>query len=101
MNRGTTPTITIETDTDLREAQYVVVTIEDFAKNEISVDSKSGNLTMTASLVMAKLTQAQTLQLTKGRASIQIRALDVSGNAIASNIMSTQINDVLKDGEIP
>ena len=66
MYRGTTPTITIETDTDLREAQYVVVTIEDFAKNEISVDSKSGNLTITDLFSHGKVYSSPNLAVDKG-----------------------------------
>lgn len=101
MYRGTTPTITIETDTDLTRAQYVVVTMEDFDGNEISVDSKSGNMKITSTAISAKFTQEQTLSLSQGKVRIQIRAVDLSGNAIASNIMSASIDDVLKDGVIP
>ena len=101
MYRGTSPTITVDTDTDLTRAQYVVVTIEDFNGNEVSVDSQSGNLSITPTAVMAKFTQEQTLALTKGKIQMQIRAVDKSGNAIASNIMTSKLDDVLKDGVIP
>lgn len=101
MYRGTTPTITISTDMDLTKAHYVVVTIEDFQGNEVHVDSNSGMLQITQDTVSAKLSQEQTLLLTKGRISLQIRAVDASGNAVASNIMTGQLYDILKEGEIP
>lgn len=101
MYRGTSPVLIIETDTDLRLAQYVVVTLEDFSGNEINADTTSGALEISETEVKAKLTQEQTLRLTKGTVRMQIRAVDASGNAIASNIMSTKMEDVLKDGVIP
>ena len=96
MYRGTTPTITVEVDVDLTKASYVVMTIEDFSKNEVSVDSESGMLEITPTSVSGKFTQAQTLSLGKGSAKAQIRAI-----AIASNVVSLRIEDILKDGEIP
>ena len=101
MYRGTTPTITIEVDVDLTGASYVVMTLEDFSKNEVSVDNRSGMLEITPTSVSGKFTQAQTLSLGKGSAKAQIRAIDAAGNAIASNVVSLRIEDILKDGEIP
>ena len=73
----------------------------DFSGNEINADTTSGALEISETEVKAKLTQEQTLRLTKGTVRMQIRAVDASGNAIASNIMSTKMEDVLKDGVIP
>ncbi len=101
MYRGTTPTITIEVDVDLTGASYVVMTLEDFSKNEVSVDNRSGMLKITPISVSGKFTQAQTLSLVNGNAKAQIRAIDAAGNAIASNVVKFKIEDVLKDGEIP
>lgn len=100
MRRGTTPYVLIETDVDLTRAKYSVLTIEDRAGAEVDVDSRSGMLEVFVSGVRAKLTQAQTLSLTKGPLKLQLRAVDERGNAIASGIMTGQMEDVLKDGEI-
>lgn len=100
MRRGTTPFVTIQTDQDLTRYAYVVFTIEDRSGTEVDVDSNSGNMEVTASSVVVKLTQDQTLSLAKGAVKMQLRAVDHGGNAIASNIMQGNLEDVLKDGVI-
>lgn len=92
--------MTVRTDVDLTCAAYIVLTVEDRAGTEVDVDSRSGMLEVTPAAVKAKLTQAQTLSLMKGGLKFQLRAVDGAGNAIASNIMTGQMEDVLKDGEI-
>lgn len=100
MRRGTTPYITIQTDQDLTAYSYVVFTIEDRTGKEIDVDSNSGNMQVNTGNVVVKLSQADTLALQKGGVKMQIRAVDTGGNAIASNIMQANLEDVLKDGVI-
>lgn len=100
MRRGTTPYLTIRTDQDLTGYRYVVFTIEDRTGTEINVDSNSGNMQVLPDSVTVKLTQADTLALQKGAIKMQIRAVDTGGNAIASNIMQSNLEDVLKDGVI-
>lgn len=102
MRRGTTPFLPIKTDQDLSKMDYIVVTIEDSTGTEVSVDNKSGMMTVKSTEVTVKLTQEQTLSLSEGELQIQVRASDATGeNAIASNIMYGQLDDVLKDGVIP
>ena len=102
MRRGTTPFLPIKTDQDLSKMDYIVVTIEDSAGTEVSVDNKSGMMTVKSTEVTVKLTQEQTLSLAEGELQIQVRASDATGeNAIASNIMYGQLDDVLKEGVIP
>lgn len=99
MRRGTTPYITIRTNQSLTGYSAVVVTIEDNMGTEISVDNKSGRMEITGSQVVVKLTQEQTLALSKGGLKLQIRAADSAGeNAIASNIMTGRMEDILKEG---
>lgn len=101
MRRGTTPYIEMQTDQDLTAFSYIVFTIEDRTGAEINVDNKSGMMTVTSSSVTVKLTQEQTLSLSKGGVKMQIRAVDATGeNAIASNIMNASLEDILKEGVI-
>lgn len=100
MRRGTTPYLTIQTDQDLTGYSYVVFTIEDRIGTEVDVDNRSGNMQISPSSVTVRLSQDQTLSLQKGGVKMQIRAVDTGGNAIASNIMQANLEDVLKDGVI-
>lgn len=101
MRRGTTPFIEIQTEEDISGYAYIVFTIEDRMGTEVDVDNSSGNMTVTPTSVTVKLTQEQTLSLSKGGVKMQIRAVDATGqNAIASNIMQGSLEDVLKEGVI-
>lgn len=100
MRRGTTPYITIQTDQDLTGYAYIVVTVEDRAGTEVDVDNRGGNMQVDSGSVTIKLTQEQTISLQKGGVKLQIRAVDTDGNAIASNIMQANLEDILKDGVI-
>lgn len=101
MRRGTTPYIEIKTKEDISGYDTIVFTIEDRFGTEVNVDNSSGNMTVTATSVTVKLTQEQTLSLSKGGVKMQIRAADETGeNAVASNIMQANLEDVLKEGVI-
>ena len=101
MRRGTTPFIEIQTEEDISGYAYIVFTIEDRLGTEIDVDNNSGMMTVTSTSVTVKLTQEQTLSLSKGGVKMQIRAVDATGqNSIASNIMQGSLEDVLKEGVI-
>lgn len=101
MRRGTTPFVEIKTKQDISGYDYIVFTIEDRAGTEVSIDNSSKNMTVTSNSVVVKLTQEQTLSLTKGTVKMQIRAADKTGqNAVASNIMTGQLEDILKEGVI-
>ena len=98
MRRGTTPFIEIQTQEDISGYAYIVFTIEDRLGTEVDVDNSSGMMTVTPTSVTVKLTQEQTLSLSKGGVKMQIRAVDATGqNAIASNIMQGSLEDVLKE----
>lgn len=100
MRRGTTPYLTIETGQDLTGYARVIFTIEDRQGTEVDVASDSGNMEISADHITVKLTQDQTLSLQKGAVKMQIRAVDTGGNAIASNIMQSSMEDILKEGAI-
>lgn len=102
MRRGTTPFLPIKTDQDLSKMDYIVVTIEDSSGNEVSVDNKGNMMVVKSTEITIKLTQEQTLSLSEGELQIQVRASDSTGeNAIASNIMYSTLEAVLRDGVIP
>lgn len=100
MRRGTTPYITIQTDQDLTGYEYVVFTIEDRAGTEVSVNNGSGNMEVYSDHIVVRLSQADTLSLSKGGVKMQIRARDTQGYAIASGIMTANMEDILLDGVI-
>ena len=98
MRRGTTPSIRITTNADLREAKQIWLTLVDAKKKELTID-KTG-MTVGETELTAALTQAETLAFAEGKISVQLRALLADGTAIASNIVSAALADILKDGEI-
>jgi hypothetical protein len=53
--RGTTPTVTINTDTDLTGYDTVLLTLEDKDGNEVTADKTQ--MTITATAITATLTQ--------------------------------------------
>ena len=94
MRRGTTPTITITTDINLSE-YTVFVTLK---QGNISKDFTPYVEDYTLSVY---LTQEDTLAFEgQKNVQIQVRAIDQSGNAIASNIMTTKVDEILKEGVI-
>lgn len=104
--RGTTPSITLNiTGVDLSNAgvwPIVIVTVENGRSAfDVTRDSLAIANTDAGCSVSFELTQAQTLALSVMRTvSVQLRAKDADGNAIASPIASVEVGDVLKDGEI-
>ena len=98
MKRGTTPTNTFKTNIDLTGAA-VFVTYSQRGKNVLE---KSGeDLSVSEDAVVMRLTQKDTLGFTATeKVRIQIRYVFPDGTAGASNIMTAEVGDILKDGEI-
>lgn len=103
MHRGTTPTNTITTDLDLRN-MTVFVTYAQGSSGEYEVlfEKTNDDLTINENSIVVALSQADTLALSarKKTVYVQIRAIDSTGVAVASNIMTTTAEAILKDGEI-
>lgn len=101
MYRGTTPTNTITVDLDLRE-MTVFVTYSQAGR--VVFEKTNADIEIEQNEIRVPLTQAETLALSawdRGQTVfVQIRAIDALGNAVASNIMTTTVNAILKDGEI-
>lgn len=99
MRRGTTPTHIFHTGVDLREADVLYVTYTQNRK--VCVEKDISDCTITADSVEVQLSQAETLSFgAYGEVYIQIRAGFPDGSRIASNIIKTTVETILKDGEI-
>lgn len=98
MRRGTTPTITINTDLDLTDASNLFVT---FKQDGVVVFEKTlSDVTVTEETVVVNLTQDETLALnTSAGLQFQIRA-SLGDNKVASNVMQTTVEKILKEGVI-
>lgn len=99
MRRGTTPTHIFTTDVDLTDAVVIYITYKQGGQTvlEKTVDA----LTVTETQITTKLTQEETLAFSiNGQVEIQIRARFEDGSAIASQVMRTTANVILKEGVI-
>lgn len=99
MIRGTTPTIRYILPFDVDVIDKVWLT---FSQNQNEVLTlENDDLTISGTSISAYLTQAQTLEFdTYSSVAMQLRILTKEGNAIASNIMYTDVGAILRDGEI-
>lgn len=98
MIRGTTPTNIFNVDVDLTTATAIYIT---YAQNGKTIFEKTiADITVEADKLTVTLTQAETLKFDDRDVAIQIRAKFADGAAIASNIINTAVDEVLKDGVI-
>lgn len=103
MYRGTTPTLQFYLDFLLEDEKEVFIT---FVQNNKTVLEKSINEIEKSvaydgnTILSFKMTQKETLLFDEETIEMQIRIKFENGEAIASNIFKTYINDILKGGEI-
>lgn len=99
MYRGTTPTNTIAVDLDLRNMTVFVTYSQG---DNVLFEKTNEDMTIDEDKITITLSQADTLKLSARTRTVfvQIRAIDSEGNAVASNIMTTTADAILKDGEI-
>ena len=98
MRRGTTPTITITTDIDLTQTDNLYLTFSQ--GTEPVFEKEKSELEISENQIVCTLTQQDTLALCFGRkVRFQIRAT-IGNKKIASNIMESSVEAILKDGEI-
>ena len=99
MYRGTTPTHTFTVDADLTECVVMYVTYSQ--GHSVVVEKSIDDCTITTDSVTVTLTQEDTLHFIAGLpVRVQIRAGWAEGTRIASNILVTSANAILKDGAI-
>lgn len=98
MRRGTTPTITITTDIDLTAASNLFVTFKQ--GDNVVFEKTLKDVAVTEKHVVCDLTQEDTLMLKYGVVRFQIRATLADSSKVASNIMVTNADEILKGGAI-
>ena len=98
ITRGTTPGNTFEVPIDLTTAEVLYITYSQYGNVVFEIELP--DITVSATKLIVKLTQEQTLALQKGQVSIQIRGRYPNGTAVASDIINTTTEEILKDGVI-
>lgn len=99
MIRFTTPTHVFKTNIDLTQAGVIFITYKQ-GGNTV-VEKTKEDLTIEQDQLSVKLTQEDTGKFVQGNpVEIQIRVRFDDDTAIASNIMKTTVERVLKDGVI-
>ena len=111
MKRGTTPTITLTVTNEDGSAcdltgntNYLTFHLsggdaaDDLEKTGTDISAEAVD---DATVFEVTLTQAETLDWPEGgTVEIQLRSKDGSGNAVATNITTLEVERILKDGEI-
>lgn len=98
MYRGTTPTNVFRTDVDLEKASVLFVSYKQNGK--VVLEKSLEDVSVKKTLVTVNLTQKETLLFQDGIVTIQIRAKFPDNTAIASNLIRTTGEEIVKDGEI-
>ena len=107
MMRGTTPTIRIRVlgDVKVSELGQCHITVEQrayssccpcvtrFDITDVELDEKDNS-------VLCMLTQEQTLSLRPGNVDVQMRCVAQDGTAVATQVFTIRVDDILKDGLI-
>ena len=97
--RGSTPTHIFHTAIDLSEADAVWLTYKQ--GSNVVLNKQIEDLVIDAESVTATLSQKEALMFSKNsKVRIQIRARFSNGVAVQSNIVETDVDDVLKEGVI-
>lgn len=99
MIRGTTPSLTFTLPFDTTNIEVLWVTFSQ-DNNEVFTLLKS-DCVLDGNTITVNLTQSQTLSLLGNQmVHIQVRIKTSDGKALASNILTTSVQRILKDGEI-
>lgn len=107
MTRGTTPTHTFTLPDNLKTATLSALYITYAQGSKTVLEKTLSDVTIKNGVIICTLTQADTLKfevLDKhcgcDKVAIQVRMKTSDSVAMASDIMSVPIRDILKDGEI-
>ena len=99
MYRGTTPLFefTLPFSTELLAEAYITFK----QGSNVVVEKKMSECTCEGEKITVRLTQAETLEFNHGyKVDIQVRAKTIPGEALASDIIQTTVERILKEGEI-
>lgn len=101
MYRGTTPTIclTVMTSLDLSKIKTVWVTFQNLVY-ERTYTGEEVKINPETKKVYVEMSQEETLSLSSGKLDVQIRFLMDDGRAYATEVATTTVEDVLRDGVI-
>ena len=103
MRQGTTPSYTVTVcDRDLRD-KTVYVTLRDQKGRTVTKTGSDLSILRegTDSVILFRLTQQETFDLSLGKSRLQVRYVDGSGEAEATDIAEIKNLGVLLDGIIP
>lgn len=107
MTRGTTPTHTFTLPDNLKTATLSALYITYAQGSKTVLEKTLSDVTINGGVITCTLTQAETLKFEVldqhcgcDKVAIQVRMKTSDGTAMASDIMSVPIRDILKDGEI-
>lgn len=99
MIRGTTSTLQFAFPFELNNVAELWVTLKQ--DNNIVLDKTLVDCELDGSVLTLRLTQQDTLKLNAFMpVAIQVRIRTNDGNAVASNIITTSVGQILKDGVI-
>lgn len=98
MKRGTTPTLTFELPFESNQIKNLNIAFSQ--KKDMKFSKEKDDCELSENQVKVKLTQSDTLSLDKGSVNIQMRVLTKDDNALASDIINVEVEDILKEGII-
>lgn len=98
MYRGTTPIIqlSIQGLSEIEIEKFYLTLVQP----NITIEKTLKDLEIDGNLVQCKLSQQETLSLYKSKVKIQCRILSKSDIAYATQIITLDVDEILKDGEI-
>lgn len=100
MWRGTTPTYTFTLPDDIKLEDFSAVYLTFAQGGRTILEKTKDELEPVDNGFQLLFSQADTLCFSPGPVKIQLRARMPDGTAVASNVISTTAQEVLKDGEI-
>ena len=100
MWRGTTPTHVFYMPDEFSDAAFTDIYLSYAQRGKVILEKTLADITVSGTSLTVSLSQADTLCFSPGPVKIQLRARMPDGTAVASNVISTTAQEVLKDGEI-
>lgn len=103
MYRGTTATNTFTLPFYMEIADLSAVYVSYSQNGKVVVEKALNDLSISTKenlIITVSLTQEDTLKFSEGKVKIQIRLKTTTGAAMASDVITTYANEILKDGVI-
>lgn len=114
ITRGTTPTHVFYSDVSLENVSELYITYNQYGSTIVEKNLDDVTIDINENSITVPLTQQETLlfknknwswldpnrNISYGNVRVQCRIKFEDGNVIASDIISIDIDDILKDGEI-